>query len=42
MLDRLILSVAMAVTGRYVTTPQKDLPGEVAAIVDALTRGLAD
>ena len=34
--------VAMAVTGRYVTTPQKDLPGEVAAIVDALTRGLAD
>ena len=34
--------VAMAVTGRYVTTPQQDLPGEVAAIVDALTRGLAD
>lgn len=32
--------VAMALTGRYVPTPRADLPGEVAALVDALTRGL--
>ena len=33
--------VALALTGRFVGTPRDALPGEVAALVDAMTRGLA-
>lgn len=32
--------VALALTGRFVTTPRNALPAEVAALVDAMTRGL--
>ncbi len=32
--------VALALTGRFVTTPRDALPGEVAALVDAMTRRL--
>jgi AcrR family transcriptional regulator len=32
--------VALALTGRFVATPRSDLPGEVAALVDAMTRGI--
>lgn len=34
--------VAMASTGRDATTPLEELPGEVAALVNALIRGLED
>ncbi|MDZ4310011.1 MAG: WHG domain-containing protein [Cypionkella sp.] len=34
--------VMLALTARFVATPRDQLPGEVAALVEAMTRGLAD
>jgi AcrR family transcriptional regulator len=34
--------VHLALSGRYIGTPREALPGEVAALVDAMTRGLGE